>query len=38
MNITRENVDALNAIVTVAVTKEDYSDNVAKILADYRKS
>ncbi len=38
MNITRENVDALNAIVTVAVTKEDYSDKVAKILADYRKN
>jgi len=38
MNITRENVDALNAIVTVAVTKEDYSDTVAKILADYRKN
>ena len=38
MNITRENVDALNAIVTVAVAKEDYSDKVAKILADYRKN
>ena len=38
MNITRENVDALNAIVTVAVTKGDYSDKVAKILEDYRKN
>ena len=38
MNITRENIDALNAIVTVAVTKEDYTDKVAKILADYRKN
>ncbi len=38
MNITRENVDALNAIVTVAVAKEDYSEKVAKILADYKKS
>ena len=38
MNITRENLDALNAIVTVAVTKEDYTDKVAKILADYRKN
>lgn len=37
MNITRENVDALNAIVTVAVAKGDYSDKVAKILEDYRK-
>ena len=38
MNITRENVDALNAVVTIAVTKEDYSDKVAKILANYKKS
>jgi len=38
MNITRENVDALNAIVTVAVAKEDYSEKVAKILADYKKN
>lgn len=37
MNITRENVDALNAIVTVAVAKGDYSDKVTKILEDYRK-
>ncbi len=38
MNITREQVDALNAIVTVAVAKEDYSDTVQKVLADYRKN
>lgn len=38
MNITKEQVDALNAIVTVAITKEDYSDKVAEILNDYRKS
>ena len=25
MNITKENVDALNAVVTVAISKEDYS-------------
>ncbi|WP_438965941.1 trigger factor [Flavobacterium sp.] len=37
MNITRQNVDALNAIVTVAVSKEDYSDKVNHILTDYRK-
>lgn len=34
MNITKEQVDALNAIVTVAITKEDYSDKVAEILND----
>jgi trigger factor len=38
MNITKQQVDALNAVVTVAVTKEDYSDKVAKILANYRKN
>ena len=38
MNITRENVDALNAVVKVDIAKEDYSDKVEKILIDYRKS
>ena len=38
MNITRENIDALNAIVKVDIAKEDYSDKVEKILLDYRKS
>lgn len=38
MNITRENIDELNAIVKVDIAKEDYSDKVEKILADYRKS
>lgn len=38
MNITREQVDALNAIVKVAITKEDYTEKVEKVLADYRKN
>ena len=38
MNITRENVDALNAIVKVDISKEDYNDKVEKILSDYRKT
>ncbi|WP_136481576.1 trigger factor [Cognatitamlana onchidii] len=38
MNITRENVDALNAVVKVDIAKEDYSDKVDKILSDYRKT
>ncbi|MEW4923606.1 trigger factor [Algibacter sp. 2305UL17-15] len=38
MNITRENVDALNAVVKVDIAKEDYSDTVEKILSDYRKT
>jgi len=38
MNITRNNVDALNAVVTVEVTKEDYANKVEKVLADYKKN
>ncbi|MFD2600440.1 trigger factor [Flavobacterium suzhouense] len=38
MNITREQVDALNAVVTVAVSKEDYKQKVDKVLQDYRKN
>ena len=38
MNITRENIDALNAVVKVDIAKEDYSDKVEKILIDYRKT
>ena len=38
MNITRNNVDALNAIVTVEVSKTDYAEKVEKVLADYRKN
>ena len=38
MNITRTNVDTLNAVVTVAVSKNDYAAKVEKVLADYRKN
>lgn len=38
MNITKTNVDALNAVLTVAVSKADYADRVQKVLADYRKN
>ena len=38
MNITRTNIDQLNAVVKVDIAKEDYSDKVEKILTDYRKS
>lgn len=37
MNITKEQIDSLNAIVKVAITKDDYQDRVDKILKDYRK-
>lgn len=38
MNITRENIDALNAVVKVDIAKADYEDKVQKILSDYRKN
>ncbi len=38
MTITRTNVDALNAVLTVPVTKADYADKVQKALTDYRKN
>ncbi|WP_282054655.1 trigger factor [Maribacter luteus] len=37
MNITKEQIDDLNAVVKVAITKEDYQDKVESILNDYRK-
>lgn len=38
MNITRNNSDALNAVVTVNISKDDYAPNVEKVLANYRKT
>jgi len=38
MNITRENKDALNAVVTINIEKSDYAEKVNNILSDYRKS
>lgn len=37
MNITKEQIDELNAVVKVAITKDDYQNKVDKILKDYRK-
>ena len=37
MNITKEQIDDLNAVVKVAISKEDYQDKVELILKDYRK-
>ncbi len=37
MNITKKQIDELNAVVKVAITKEDYDEKVSKILKDYRK-
>ncbi|MGL4583743.1 MAG: trigger factor [Flavobacterium sp.] len=38
MNITRNNVDALNAIVTIELAKEDFQGNVDNVLTNYRKN
>lgn len=37
MNITKEQIDELNAVVKVAITKDDYQEKVDKILKDYKK-
>jgi len=37
MNITKEKVDDLNALLKVTVEKADYQENVDKALANYRK-
>ena len=37
MDITRENIDALNAVVKVDIIADDYQSKVDKILVDYRK-
>ncbi|MAU26610.1 MAG: trigger factor [Muricauda sp.] len=37
MNITKEQIDELNAVVKVAISKDDYEGRVNKILNDYRR-
>ncbi len=37
MNITKKDIDNLNAVLTVEIVKEDYAANVEKVLTDYRK-
>ena len=38
MNITKKNIDKLNAVITVEISKDDYSSKVEKMLTDYRKN
>lgn len=38
MNITKKNVDALNAVVTVELAKADFEGNVENVLKNYRKT
>ena len=37
MNITRENIDQLNAVINVSIEKNDYEATVNDVLRDYRK-
>lgn len=37
MNVTRKNIDDLNAVLTVEINEGDYKDKVVKALDDYRK-
>ncbi len=37
MNVKRENIDELNAILKVKIEKDDYADKIEKVLKDYRK-
>lgn len=38
MNITKKDIDSLNAVLTVEITKDDYANNVTKVLDNYRKT
>ncbi|GER60984.1 trigger factor [Patiriisocius marinus] len=38
MDIKKKDIDALNAVVTVEIKKDDYQSNVEKVLNNYRKT
>lgn len=38
MNITRNNIDALNAVVTIELERNDFQENVDKVLSNYKKN
>src|SRR5512139_3038614 len=37
MNIKKDSIDELNAVVTIKIEKPDYEERVDKILKDYRR-
>ena len=37
MNISKENIEGLNAVIKVTVNKDDYAPKVEEVLKDYRK-
>ncbi len=38
MNISKENIDSLNAVLKIELSAADYQERVATVLADYRKT
>lgn len=38
MNITRNNLDALNAVITVEIAREDFTGKVESVLKNYQKN
>ena len=38
MEITHQELDALNTVVTIELAQEDFADKVAEVLKDYRKN
>ena len=38
MNITRKNIDDLNAVITIEIVKSDYADQLEKEMWQYRKT
>ena len=37
MNIKKDSIDELNAVLTITIEKSDYEERVDKVLKDYRK-
>lgn len=38
MNISKNDIDALNAVINITVDRKDYEDKVSAVLNDYRKN
>ena len=38
MNISKQNIDSLNAILKIELSRADYQDRVDTVLANYRKT
>ena len=37
MNVSQQNIDEINAVVSIEIAKADYQDNVEKTLRSYRQ-